>query len=303
MKLKAVLNEFIYECQIKHFTPQTIKSYRNGNNLMINWLNINRNITEIEEVKPSDLKAYLASKLDNHSKDTYINGIIKNIRAFFKYATENEYIANNPVLKIHWAKESRTLIKTFTDEQAKQLSNAFKNKNYLECRNRTIILMLLDTGIRNNELCILKSVSISGNVLTIFGKGNKERQVGISPLLQKQLSAYIRTKNSYFQDKEIHDDALFLSRTGRQCTVATIENIVKEAGKRADIPENIRCSPHTCRHFYAQNMVKNGIDVYSLSRLLGHESISITQRYLESMLDKDIVEKSVKTSPLMNIGK
>ncbi len=79
MKLKAVLNEFIYECQIKHFTPQTIKSYRNGNNLMINWLNINRNITEIEEVKPSDLKAYLASKLDNHSKDTYIILECKNI--------------------------------------------------------------------------------------------------------------------------------------------------------------------------------------------------------------------------------
>ncbi len=303
MKLKAVLNEFIYECKIKHFTPRTIKSYYNGNNLLIQWLNDERNITDIEKVKPTDLKAYIFFKIDSGLKETYINGIIKVMRAFFKYAVENEYIAYNPALKVKWAKESKPIIKTFTNKQAVQLSDAFSNKSYLENRNKTIIIMLLETGIRNNELCILQDTSISDNVLTIFGKGNKERQVGISPILQKQLTAYIRMRNSYFLDKKIHDDVLFLSRTGRKCTVETVENILKEAGKRIGIDESIRCSPHTCRHFYAQNMVKNGIDVYSLSRLLGHGSISITQRYLESMLDKDIVERSIKISPLMSLDK
>ena len=270
---------------------------------MIQWLIDNQNIADIEQVKPTDLKAYIFYKFDNNAKETYINGIIKNMRAFFKYAVENEYIANNPVFKVKWAKESKPLIKTFTNKQAVQLSNAFSNINYLESRNKTIIIMLLETGIRNNELCILKDISISDSVLTIFGKGNKERQVGISPILQKQLITYNRIKKTYFSDKIIHHDALFLSRTGRKCTVETIENIMNEAGKRIGIDDNIRCSPHTCRHFYAQTMVKNGIDIYSLSRLLGHGNISITQRYLESMLDKDIVERSMKTSPLMNIEK
>ena len=270
---------------------------------MIQWLIDNQNIADIEQVKPTDLKAYIFYKCDNNAKETYINGIIKNMRAFFKYAVENEYIANNPVFKVKWAKESKPLIKTFTNKQAVQLSNAFSNINYLESRNKTIIIMLLETGIRNNELCILKDISISDSVLTIFGKGNKERQVGISPILQKQLITYNRIKKAYFSDKTIHHDALFLSRTGRKCTVETIENIMNEAGKRIGIDDNIRCSPHTCRHFYAQTMVKNGIDIYSLSRLLGHGNISITQRYLESMLDKDIVERSIKTSPLMNIEK
>ncbi|MDD6488404.1 MAG: tyrosine-type recombinase/integrase [Clostridia bacterium] len=301
MLLKAVLNEFIYECKIRNLTPQTIKSYRNGNNLMIQWLNENRNITDIEQVKSTDLKAYIFLKFDNKAKESYINGIIKQMRAFFKYAVDNEYIAVNPVLKVNWAKESKTLIKTFTNKQAVKLSNAFTNSNYLESRNKTIIIMLLDTGIRNNELCMLTDTSISDNVLTILGKGNKERQVGISPLLQKQLIIYHRIKNAYFQDKQIHNDFLFLSRTGRKCTVNTIENIMTEAGARIGIDDNIRCSPHTCRHFYAQTMVKNGIDIYSLSRLLGHGNISITQRYLESMLDKDIVDRSIKTSPLMTI--
>lgn len=82
MLLKAVLNEFIYECKIRNLTPQTIKSYRNGNNLMIQWLNENRNITDIEQVKSTDLKAYIFLKFDNKAKESYINGIIKQMRAF-----------------------------------------------------------------------------------------------------------------------------------------------------------------------------------------------------------------------------
>lgn len=301
--LRAVLQEFIYECKIRNLTQQTVKGYYNGNNLMIQWLKDNRNIADIEQVKTADIKAYIFYKLDNHAKDTYINGIIKQMRAFFKYAVDNEYIAKNPILNIKWARESKPLIKTFTDKQAKLLTNVFTNANYIESRNKTIVIMLLDTGIRANELCNISDNSISGNVLTIFGKGNKERQVGISPILQKQIITYIRMKKLYFEDKIIHNESFFLSRTGRKCTVNTIENVLTKAGKMIGIDDNIRCSPHTCRHYYAQTMVKRGIDIYSLSRLLGHENISITQRYLESMLDKDIVIKSIMMSPLMNIEK
>ena len=128
---------------------------------MIQWLNDNRSIKDIEQVKTADLKAYIFYKLDNNAKDTYINGIIKQMRAFFKYAVDNEYIAKNPILNIKWARESKPLIKTFTDKQAKQLSDAFTNTNYIESRNKTIVIMLLDTGIRANELCILSDNSIS----------------------------------------------------------------------------------------------------------------------------------------------
>lgn len=65
--------------------------------------------------------------------------------------------------------------------------------------------------------------------------------------------------------------------------------------------KEIRCSPHTCRHYFAQSQLRNGLDVYSLSRLLGHEDISITKRYLQGMQDENIIEMSIKTSPLMNL--
>ena len=119
--LKAVLNEFIYECKIKNLSPRTIKSYYSSNDLMVQWLIDNQKITDIEQVKTTDLKAYIFYKFDNNAKETYINGIIKNMRAFFKYAIDNEYIANNPVLKVRWAKEAKPIIKTFTSKQAVQL--------------------------------------------------------------------------------------------------------------------------------------------------------------------------------------
>ena len=80
-----------------------------------------------------------------------------------------------------------------------------------------------------------------------------------------------------------------------------VERIVKICGKEAKIRSEIRCSPHTCRHYFAQAQLRNGLDVYSLSRLLGHEDISITKRYLQGLEDRNIVEISVKTSPLMNL--
>ena len=102
------------------------------------------------------------------------------------------------------------------------------------------------------------------------------------------------------RDRNI-SNRLFLSRTGQPLTVEAIEKIVKIAGEKANVRSDIRCSPHTCRHYFAQSQLKNGIDVYSLSRLMGHGNIMITQRYLNSMRDDEITVRSIKTSPLMNL--
>ena len=94
------------------------------------------------------------------------------------------------------------------------------------------------------------------------------------------------------------EDYYFLSFHGRQLTNSAVEHIIKRHGEGI---EGVRVSPHTCRHYFAQSQLKNGIDVYSLSRLMGHGNIMITQRYLNSMRDDEITVRSIKTSPLMNL--
>ena len=78
--------------------------------------------------------------------------------------------------------------------------------------------------------------------------------------------------------------------------------MIKEAGKRASI-EDKRVSPHTFRHFFSVQCILNGIDIYTLSKLLGHSEISTTQRYLQSLEDFELIKKAMPSSPLMNLGR
>lgn len=128
----------------------------------------------------------------------------------------------------------------------------------------------------------------------------EERLVPISPSLGKILLKYKQKRWQYVKER-YEVEYYFLSQKGRKLTIETVENILRKCGDIARVRKEIRCSPHTCRHYYAQTQLKNGLDVYSVSRLLGHEDISITKRYLQSIQDEDVLKMAIKTSPLMNI--
>ena len=152
--------------------------------------------------------------------------------------------------------------------------------------------MLLDTGIRAGELTNIRLCDINGNDLLIHGKGGKERQLTLSPVLEKELLKYMRIRSC---DSEY----LFISYRGHKLTVESVEGIFKAMAHL--VRPNIRCSPHTCRHTYSQILLKQGVDSYIISRLLGHNSMTVTRRYLASLPTKDINKLSI--SPIMLVGK
>ncbi len=301
MQLKDVLEEFVFNLEVKSFSKRTIKSYRNSNALFHNYLMQEFKITTLEDIKPLHIKKYFKFLLQKGSKPTYVNGILKTLRAFFRYCTEEEYLTENPCLKVSWQREGKVLINTFENLEIINMLNAYKFTTYLTARNKMLMAFLIDTGARNNETCILLKEDVKEKVIILRGKGNKQRQVAISPLLRKYMFRYERIKDFYFKDKIVRVNNYFLSNTGLPLTPETIERVVREAGRIAGVRDEIRCSPHTIRHWYAQEQLRNGLDLYSLSRLLGHENISITRRYLQSIQDEDIIDLSLKTSPLMNI--
>lgn len=301
MSLEDALKEFLYECELRKFTWKTVKSYRNGLEYLINYLKQEQNVECVENIESKHLKAFFRYQQKKGRKETYLNGLIKVYRAFFKYLIEEEYLTVNPILKVNWMKEPKTIIITFSDDEVRRMLNVYLERDYLSVRNRAIIALLFDTGIRNYELCTLPESNIKDNYIVIFGKGKKERQVGKSPYLSKILMKYERTKIGYFEYKNIKYDNYFLSRTGRPLTTEAVERVVAIAAKITEVSDSVRASPHTCRHTFAQMQLRNGIDVYQLSRLMGHENIRITQRYLEGLQDAQIVTESIKTSPLMNL--
>ncbi|OOM74436.1 tyrosine recombinase XerD [Clostridium puniceum] len=304
MLLNNILEEFILELQIQNYSQRTIKSYKNNNLLMFTFIDKEFNLKEIEKVKPVHIKACIKFLQSKGNKTIYINSVIKCFRAFFKYVIQEDVIKIDPMLNIDWLREKKTLINAFTDDEVERMMKVYVGSEYLVIRNKLIMAFLFDTGIRCLELCSINDGDVKENNLLIKnGKGNKQRIVAISPYVKKLILRYVKCRDSRFKDRVINSDTpFFLSYRFKALTVEGLERVIKVCGQNANIRKDLRCSPHTCRHFFAQAQLRNGLDVYSLSRLMGHENISITKRYLQSINDGDIVEMSVRTSPLMNIN-
>ena len=300
MLLEDAIKEYVYEIQIRNYTSRTIKGYKNNVLRFSQFIKNQWEVTELEEVSPAHIKQYLNSLKEKGRSPVYINTILKNLRTFFQYCYEEGY-GMNIAKKVIWLKEKRTVISTFTDIEVKKMLEHWKFSSYLHARNKCIMAVLFDTGIRNFELCQLKKLDVKETVIHIMGKGRKERVVPISPYLKRIMIKYERIREAYLSDDILHYDNYFLSSRNKPLTGEAVERIVKLAGQGAKVRKEIRCSPHTCRHYFAQAQLRNGLDVYSLSRLLGHEDIAITKRYLQGLKDTEVLELGVKSSPLMNL--
>lgn len=289
------------DCELRRLSKRTIKGYYNNCALFLSFLEKKYGITELEDVRPPHLKAYFQYMISKGLSAGYSNGVLKSIRALFKYAVSEEYIKDNPTARVHWQKEGKVLINTFNDDEVQRMLNSFDGKDYLSLRNKLIIALAFDTGARNTEMCDLLIEDVRDNVLLIHGKGNKERNVPITPYVKKLMQKYERSRSNYFYNRSLAYRNYFLSRTGRPLTKEAVERIFNQANEKARVRPTVRCSPHTARHYYAQCNLRNGLDVYSLSRLLGHENINITKRYLQSIQDESILLLAAKSSPLSSL--
>ena len=199
-------------------------------------------------------------------------------------------------------KNMKTIIDTFTVDEMKRMIRFYDGTDFLSVRNKTIIMLLFDTGMRCNEMILMEPEDIKPDyILVKHGKGSKERVVPKSPALSKQLMKYRTLRDAYLKEYPSRHKNLFLSKNGKPLTDEAVARMLKYAAKEVGVSPSVRVSPHTCRHTFAQMQLKNGLDLYSVSRLMGHVNIMITQRYLLGIKDKDIVDRGTQTSPLMNL--
>lgn len=226
-----ILKEFLFDCKMRKLSERTIKSYKNNNLKMLHFIEQEYSITELEETNHIAIRGYLEFLTNQNLKETYINGLIKCFKAYFSYCIREQYIYKNPMDKIYRQKEPLTLINTYTDNEVLKMIRYYNGKRFLDVRNQLIMVILFDTGIRNNELCDLKMTDIRDTYINILGKGKKVRHVPITAFINKQLIKYFRIRDNYIKDKiNYNKEYLLLSQKGKQLTVETIERIVKDCG-------------------------------------------------------------------------
>lgn len=194
MLLQDILKEFLFDCELKKYSKRTMKSYANCSLAFFVYLKNEFDITELEDLAYKHVQQYIKLLSDRGLKETYINSIIKCLRAYFRYCADEQYINRNPMNKIRFQKEELTLILTFTDAEVAKMVNYYGSRKYLDIRNKLIMVFLFDSGIRNNELCNIKVADIHERYITIHGKDKKIRHVPITPTMNRYMIKYNRIK-------------------------------------------------------------------------------------------------------------
>lgn len=271
-----------------------------------NYMDEKFNITEVEEVKPIHIKQYIryCQQLGKEKAIT-INGSIATLRVFFNDLVEEEFIdeLDNPMRRIKNLKQEHKVIHTFSDEEVKRILRDVTEYTYSNVRDKLILIFLFDTGIRVSELCNIKVQDITNKHIVIHGKGSKERLIYISRIMRRYMRKYEALKKERFKHKlpeEIMDN-YFLDQSAQRLSRSRINKILKEHCKNAGVREEVRCSPHDCRHYFAQKQLKNGTDIYSLSRLMGHYDTQITSNYLRGLEEETILQIGRIKSPLNKV--
>ncbi|HZT41462.1 MAG TPA: tyrosine-type recombinase/integrase [Chthonomonadaceae bacterium] len=218
------------------------------------------------------------------------------LRTFFRWIVSEDGLEISPMERIPVPTARADQVQPFTPGQVDALLYAAKQSKYPH-RNQAIIYLLLDTGLRASELCALKreDVDFQAKHCSVLGKGNKRRIVPFGKTAAKALWNYLKAEPCD------PDDPLFLSERGDPLTRSGLRLLFVRLGRVAGITA-ARCSPHTFRHTFAVEFLRAGGNVFTLQQILGHTTLSMTNRYV-ALAQADIENQHRQFSPADRLKK
>jgi integrase/recombinase XerC len=206
------------------------------------------------------------------------------IRSFFRYLNRDGTLTSNPARLVATPLREKRLPAVLTADDALRLMespNAKRPEDHaMMLRDRAVLETLYSTGIRASELIGMNREDIDhhGSLIRIRGKGRKERIVPIGTKAQDAIDAYLTNPS-----RSAETAAIFIGPSGKRLTARTVQRILENHRKQLGLQQ--KASPHTLRHSYATHMLESGADLRAIQELLGHASLSTTQRYTHVNLD------------------
>lgn len=198
MDFSTAIQEFGFDCKIRKLSPKTIDNYRKQLLYLQRYLADEHRIADVAAVRASHIKLFLDMMDEKGRKARYINDLLKVFKTFFNYCKAEGHIMEHPTARIRNMKQPRVVILTFTEEEIRRLLGYYHKRDFLSVRNRTMIALFFDTGMRLAEVLTLRPEQIHEDYILVHGKGNKERLVPVSPYLAKSLLQYRAMRENYF---------------------------------------------------------------------------------------------------------
>lgn len=274
MTLRQLLDEFLLYKKLSGINDNTIGNYDTTISLMLDYIGAD---LPLEELTHEQVKQYILHLLNQPISKATKSSYIRNDKIFLRWVDAEYGLSFNPQ-KIKVPKSPKKNVHLYTDDEIVQIFRILTAESeWLVARNRVIVALMLDSGLRQHEVCGIKKADIDRHrmIIKITGKGAKDRMVSLGSLTLYFLDEYISLCPYN------HSDFIFYDRRGGRLSCNAIRLFVSKL--KAQLPFEL--SSHKMRHNYATNYCIDNIkktgqaDIYGLGILMGHESIETTKRY------------------------
>ena len=317
-------DEFMLYCRSTQLREKTMSSYEQTLHLFGRWLSDELKIYTVDKITENVIRKYIddlmvrgkytfyvndLSKKKNcpdRRRDyrkpvsiTTINNYIRNIRVFFNWMEREYIIRKNPMKRIRQLKYNRQAKVFLSDEDLKKFLSKFDKSYFTEHRDYVMIMLMLDSGMRLGECStvLVTDLELARKRINLRAeetKGRKDRTVYFSPKTETIIRRWLQ-----FKDRYVESDYLFpIKEHGGSIGVGNFETNFKRYILRAGLNEEY--TPHCLRNNFAKRCLMNGMDIFTLSKILGHSSVEVTEQAYLDLTDEDISKQYHRASPLSN---
>ena len=288
MKLQQAFDTFLIDQQIRGNTPKTVRYYTQSIGRYIDFVVDDPPLSEIDL---KGLRAYYIHLSGRGLSSTTVQTYIRALRAFLRWCYEEEYIPLNWAEKFRLPKAKQNVVDVLTDLEVSCLLDCFNLRYIIHLRNYCVCSLMLDSGLRLNEVVTLttKHLHIPEGYCIVDGKGNKQRIVPLGLHTRKMLSRYLARRPGC-----VDTDRVFLMSNMRPITDNTLHLMFQKLKQRSGIG---RMRAHLLRHTFATRYLENGGDMYALQQILGHKSLEMVKRYVHTTTRK-LVPTYTEYSPM-----
>lgn len=270
----------------KGYSPNTVDGYQRDLHDFAAFVGESADISAIDS---HALRNYVY-RLNLRNKASSVARKLSAIRTFFRFLVRDRLIGQDPTASISMPRQVKHMPIFLSVDEMFALMEAPGEQDTFAARDQAILELLYSTGMRVAELvsCGMKQLDFETGMLRVTGKGDKERLVPVGRPATEALRRYFPQRERLIRErlgrgKAIVSDAVFLNSRGDRLSVRSVERLVGLYARRAGI--TTRVTPHALRHSFATHMLEMGADLRSIQELLGHVSLSTTQKYTHLNMD------------------